>query len=144
MNKKGKGKNKKILELLYRSFDDNLKEKEQKQLAEALENSKELRKEKELIAAQRQFISDSAAQSFKPFFADRVMNRIKRISEKKNTLETFYDTFKAVFQRFAIAGAVIMLALIIYNLGIGDSLSVEEIFYASDFTFEEILQLPLF
>ena len=144
MNKKGKGKNKKILELLYRSFDDNLEEKEQEQLAEALENSKELRKEKELIAAQRQFISDSAAQSFKPFFADRVMNRIKRISEKKNTLETFYDTFKAVFQRFAIAGAVIMLALIIYNLGIGDSLSVEEIFYASDFTFEEILQLPLF
>lgn len=144
MNKKGKGKNKKIIELLYRSFDDNLKEKEQKQLAEALENSKELRKEKELIAAQRQFISDSAAQSFKPFFADRVMNRIKGISEKKNTLETFYDTFKAVFQRFAIAGAVIMLALIIYNLGIGDSLSVEEIFYASDFIFEEILQLPLF
>ena len=144
MNKKGKGKNKKIIELLYRSFDDNLKEKEQKQLAEALENSKELRQEKELIAAQRQAVSDSAAQSFKPFFAERVMNRIKEISEKKNTLETFYDTFKAVFQRFAIAGAVIMLALIIYNLGIGDSLSIEEIFYASDFTFEEILQLPLF
>lgn len=144
MNKKGKGKNKKIIELLYRSFDDNLKEKEQKQLAETLENSKELRQEKELIAAQRQAVSDSAAQSFKPFFAERVMNRIKEISEKKNTLETFYDTFKAVFQRFAIAGAVIMLALIIYNLGIGDSLSIEEIFYASDFTFEEILQLPLF
>ena len=143
MNKKGKDMNKKILELLYLSFDSNLDEKEQKQLAEALKNSEELRKEKEQILAQRRTVSDSAERSFKPFFAERVMNRIDSISEK-NGLEIFYETLKSVFRRFAIVSAVIMIVLISYNLATRDSLSSEEIFYASDVTFEEILDLPLF
>ena len=143
MNKKGKDMNKKILELLYRSFDSNLDEKEQKQLAEALKNSEELRKEKEQILAQRRTVSDSAERSFKPFFAERLMNRIDSIFEK-NGLEIFYETLKSVFRRFAIVSSVIMIVLISYNLATRDSLSSEEIFYASDVTFEEILDLPLF
>lgn len=136
--------NKKILKLLYRSFDDDLDAKEQKQLAEALENSEELRKEKEQVEAQRQAISDSAAQSFKPFFAERMMSRIQALGEKENILETFYETFKAAFWRFAATGAVIMIALISINLVIGEGLSMDEAFYVSELTFEEILQLPLF
>jgi len=136
--------NKKILILLYRSFDDDLDAKEQKQLAEALENSEELRKEKEQVEAQRQAISDSAAQSFKPFFAERMMSRIQALGEKENILETFYETLKAAFWRFAATGAVIMIALISINLVIGESLSMDEAFYVSELTFEEILQLPLF
>lgn len=143
MNKKGKEMNKKILGLLYRSFDDDLEEKEQKQLAEALENSKALRQEKEEISAQRQTVSSSAAHSFKPFFMERVMERINLAGEK-NGLEIFYETLKAVFRRFAIIGAVLLIALILYNLGTGDSLSMDKAFYVSDLTFEEILQLPLF
>ena len=136
--------NKKILKLLYRSFDDDLDAKEQKQLAEALENSEELRKEKEQIEAQRQAISNSSAQSFKPFFAERMMSRIQALGEKENILETFYETLKAAFWRFAATGAVIMIALISINLVIGESLSMDEAFYVSELTFEEILQLPLF
>lgn len=144
MKKKGINMNKKILKLLYRSFDDDLDAKEQKQLAEALENSEELRKEKEQIEAQRQAISNSAAQSFKPFFAERMMSRIQALGEKENILETFYETLKAAFWRFAATGAVIMIALISINLVIGESLSMDEAFYVSELTFEEILQLPLF
>ena len=144
MNKKGKDMNKKILELLYRSFDDDLEEKEQKQLAEALKNSEELRKEKEQILAQRRAVSLSAEKSFKPFFAERVMKRIQSMGEKENTLEILYESLKVMFRRFAIAGAVVLIALIIYNLGTGESLSMDEAFYVSDLTFEEILQLPLF
>ncbi len=49
-----------------------------------------------------------------------------------------------MFRRFAIAGAVILIALVIYNLRIGENISSEEIFYASDVTIEEIRELPLF
>jgi len=144
MNKKGMAMNKKILKLLYRSFDGDLKKKEQKQLAEALKSSKELQQEKEQISAQRQAVSDSAALSFKPFFAEQVMNRISSEVKKENTLEIFYETLKAIFRRFAIIGAVVLIVLISYNLKTGDSLSTDEVFYASDVTFEEILDLPLF
>lgn len=135
--------NKNILKLLYRSFDDDLSEKERNELKEALKNSEELRKEREKILAQRKTISESGAQSFKPFFAERVMARIDALSEKTE-IEPFYETLKAVFRPVAIASAVAMVALILYNIGIGDILSSEEVFFASDATFEEILQLPLF
>lgn len=143
MIKKGKDMDKKILELLYRSFDDELGEKEQKQLEEALKGSEELRKKKEKITTLREAVSKGAAQSFKPFFAERVVNRIQSLDEK-NGLETFYEALKAVFRRFAIIGAAVMIVLIAYNLGTGDSLSSDEVFYASDTTYEEILDLPLF
>lgn len=59
--------NKKLLNLLYRSFDVDLKPKEQKQLAEALEKSKELQKEKEYIIAQRRTLSENTPPPFSPF-----------------------------------------------------------------------------
>jgi hypothetical protein len=144
MSKKGKHIDKKILGLLYRSFDSDLGKEEKKQLEEATKISEELRKEKEQIEAQRQAVSDSAAQTFKPFFAERVMSRIHALGEKENTLETLYESLKAVFKRLAIVGAVVMIALISYNLIIGEGLSPDEAFYVSELTFEEILQLPLF
>lgn len=136
--------NKKILKLLYRSFDEDLDEKEQKLLEEALKKSEELRREKEQILAQRQAVSQSAVKSFKPFFAERVMKRINALGKKENALENFYDSLKAMFWRFATVGAVGLIALIIYNLIAGNSLPLEEAFFISDLTFEEILQMPLF
>jgi anti-sigma factor RsiW len=136
--------NKKILKLLYRSFDQDLSEKEKEKLEKGLENSTELRREKEQIAAERQAISASAVQSFKPGFAERVMSRIQAMGEEKNNLEAFYGTLKAVFRRLAFAAAVIMIALITINLIIGECLSADKAFYISELTFEEVLQLPLF
>jgi anti-sigma factor RsiW len=134
----------KILKLLYRSFDDELNPEEKERLDRALEESEEIRKEKEQILAQRQALAGSSAPSFKPFFPEQVMNRIESLGKKKNGFESFYETLLLMFRRFAIVGAAILLILLIYNLQSGDILSSEEILYASDFTFEEILNLPLF
>jgi hypothetical protein len=136
--------NKKTLKLLYQSFDEDLDEKEQKLLEEALKKSEELRREKEQILAQRQAVSQSAVRSFRPFFAEGVMRRINTLEKKENALENFYDSLKAMFWRFATIGAVGLIALIIYNLIAGNSLPLEEAFFISDLTFEEILQMPLF
>jgi hypothetical protein len=134
----------KILKLLYRSFDAELNPEEKERLDRALKESEELRKEKEQILAQRQTLAASSVPSFKPFFPERVMNRIETLGQKNNGFESFYETLFLMFRRFAIVGAAILLILLIYNLQTGDILSTEEIMYASDFTFEEILNLPLF
>lgn len=135
---------KKILKLLYRSFDADLTPKEKRRLHEALKKSAELRREQEQIAEQRRAVSQSAAPSFQPFFAEQVINRITSLEKTENGLALFYKTLRTAFQRFAIAGAVITLILITFNLGIGDSLSSEEVFFVSDATYEEIRKIPLF
>ena len=135
---------KKILKLLYQSFDDELNPKEKERLDRALKESEELRKEKEQILAQRQALADSSVPGFKPLFPERVMSRIESPQKKKNGFESFHETILLMFRRFAIVGAAILLLLLIYNLQTGDILTTEEIMFASDFTFEEILDLPLF
>jgi hypothetical protein len=141
---KGKDKDKKILKLLYRSLDDDLKDKDQKKLDEALEKSEDLRKDKERVLAQRQAVADSAGQSFGPFFAERVMNRIEGLGQKKNGLEAFYESFMTAFRKVAIVSAAVLVLLISYNVVKSDIVPEDELFFMADTTIEEIFELPLF
>ncbi len=134
---------KKALKLLYRSFEEKLKEREQNQLKEALEKSEELRREKEKITEMRKAVSESAYGTFEPFFAERVMNRIVA-EEKERAVVSVFEPLKAVFQRLAIAAAIVIIVLIVYNLSIGESFTMNEAFYVSELTSEEILPIPLF
>jgi hypothetical protein len=137
--------NKKILKLLYRSFDTELSQRDQKRLDDAIEKSEALQLERDRALAQRQALAKSGSQSFTPFFAERVMGKIESLGQaKKNGFELFYETFKATFQRLAIASAIVLLVLVSYNLIKGDILPQEEIIFASDAAMEEILELPLF
>ena len=135
--------NKKILKLLYRSFDDRLDEKEQKILTQALEDSPGLRLEKEQIETQRKSLSNSTVQSFRPFFVERVMAQVNALEGKTNgpDLQMFYESLVSVFRRFAVVGAVISVLMFIYNLGIGDILPLEEALTMSDLTLQEILSI---
>ena len=135
---------KKTLRLLYRSFECRLSEREQASLEQALERSPELRAEKERIQLQREMLSQGPASSFGPAFAERVMGRLDAAETGSNGGELFYATWLMLFRRFAIAGAVALLLLLSYNLRLGDKLSSEEIFFASDATHEELKRLPLF
>jgi hypothetical protein len=137
-------KNKKILPLLYRSFDTKLKEKEKRLLEKALAESEDLRREKELIQKQRRSLAEKTAQSFRPLFAERVMAHIAGIEKEAGSTESFYEALKVTFRRFAIAGAVVVLALLFFNLFMGDVLPRDEVFFASDIVLEEIINLPLF
>ncbi len=134
---------KKILKLLYRSFDEALSEKNQKLLDTALEESEELREERDRAAAQRKAITKSTHPSFKPFFAERVVNRIHSLGYQ-NSQESFYESLKILFRRFVLVGAALLIALILYNVQSGDILSSDEMLYAADTAIEEIIDLPLF
>jgi len=141
---KGKDTDKKILKLLYRSLDGDLKDKDQKKLDEALEKSEDLRKEKKRVLAQRQAVADSAGQSFGPFFAERVINQIEGLEQEKNGWEAFYESLMAAFRKVAIVSAVVLLLLISYNLVKSDIVPEDEFFFMADTTIEKILDLPLF
>lgn len=143
MKNKGMDTKGRIIRILYRSFDGDLSSSEQRLLDNALKESEELRKEKERILKMREQLKDSGSVSFRSNFADRVIHLLDELP-KRNGLENLYQTMISIFRRMAIATAVVMLMLLIYNIRIGDSLSEEDMFYASDTTVQEIMDLPLF
>lgn len=129
--------NKKDLELLYRSFDDSLTPEEQKQLREALGGSKALRKEKKRIASLRKAVSDHAAESFEPFFAERVMQRIKHSRQAEKSPDLFFESLFAVFRPIAVGAVVLLIILLSYNIIKSDRLSLASAFAEPEVSLEE-------
>jgi anti-sigma factor RsiW len=128
----------KILDLLYRSFDGQLLPEEQQRLEEALASSKQLRDEKERIVALRKTISGNAAQSFEPFFAERVMQRITAEMEQKlETVEDFFNSLLWSFRRVALTGAIAVLLLFANNLLRADDLSLDSLLAMPQLTIED-------
>ena len=135
----------KILRLLYRSFDDILNEKEQKKLDEALRNSQELQEEKKRAEKQRQAAAESGSGlAFKPFFAERVMNRLRSEDKREPYREVFFETLLGLFKRVALIGAAACIVIIAYNLAKGENLKTDDALFVTQVTYEEMLELPLF
>jgi anti-sigma factor RsiW len=132
--------NKKIIELLYRSFDDRLSQAEQKILDQALSNSTELRAEKNRIAHMRTMIADSGQKSFQPFFAEKVMRRIRQAARAP---ESFVDSLIAVFRPVAIAATILFIALLSYNLFNSDHKSLAGAFAEPEIKLEHSLDPAL-
>ncbi len=138
-NKKGEFER----DLLYRSFDEDLSTKKKIQLENSLKKSEALRMEKNQIQHMRGTLAGFKELSFSPFFVKRVVSRLKT-SRPKNGLESLYLSMKSIFRPIAVAGTVLLLALLLYNIRLGDSLNSDEVLYASNATIQEILDIPLF
>jgi len=135
--------NDKILKLLYRSFDEKLTPAEQQQLKEALNQSKELQEEQKRIAEMRIKIKESSTQSFKPFFAERVMQKISRSCEKENKQEMFFDSLFSIFRPMAIAATILLLVIMSYNIMKTDRLSLAGAFATTEVSLEEAVDPTL-
>ena len=149
-----------ILELLYRSFDDDLSGAEVAELEVALAVSEDLRREKEEIASMRKTVASSGAEGFGYMFAERVMKRIE--AERVGSVEragaaqraeqsaavkegapSLFESLLGAFRPVAMAGAIAVLALMVYNVVDNRDLSFAAALGISDTTLEEALDSPL-
>ncbi len=102
---------KKIIDLLYRSFDNTLTPRERELLDISLEQSEELRHEQERIAATRQVIAENSGGYFKPIFAERVMRRIQTLQKKPDPAYDLFEALVYMFRRVALVGVIAAIVL---------------------------------
>ena len=115
---------KKLRDLLYRSFDSKLFPEEKKLLEQALSQSKQLKQEKEMISSLRKDIKRSKITSFQPYFADRVMENI-RSSKQIDESEQFFESLFVFFRPIAITAAVLIIIIAGYNITTTGYFSIE-------------------
>jgi anti-sigma factor RsiW len=135
--------NDRMLELLYRSFDERLSAAEEGELREALAESEDLRREWKRIEAMRNMVSASGAATFKPFFPERVMRRVAELRESRNGMWTLQEWLSRVFRRVAVVGAAVAAGLVVINLVQADGVSLAAVFGVSEVPIEEMLELPV-
>jgi len=116
--------------LLIRSFDEPLLPEEEKQLKEALNQSEELRKEKNELEAVRTLMSDYSP-SLGDGFSKTVLDRIEAMADDSN----LYHLFK----RFAFGGVAAILVLLISVYFTDGNLSTDSLLGLSDLSADNIL-----
>ncbi|MBI3135552.1 MAG: hypothetical protein HYZ14_12820 [Bacteroidetes bacterium] len=106
----------KLNDLLVRSFDQDLTPDEQAELDNALQNSEELRLEKEQLLSLRSLISNTSISPGQNFSSE-VMDRIAENNFSTGTI--------SLFKKIAYAGAASIIILLGSHLLSGGSLSLE-------------------
>jgi len=131
-----------ILELLYRSFDQDLSPEESDELRRALDGSEELRREKRKIELMRRVLSDSTCDSFGPFFVQRLMARIEA-SHVTEPGDAFSQALVRTFRWVALAAGLFIGVSMIRNVLITDKVSLTSLIGVPEITVEEVLEPPV-
>ncbi len=100
-------------ELLIRYRDGELPEREAQAVRERLRNEPELRAGLSRLEHLSVALARSAADSFGPFFATRVMAGIR--ADIRSTSDLMYEGLRWAFARVAVVAAVIVVALGTYS-----------------------------
>jgi len=124
-----------LYNLLLRSFDAPLTENEQRRFEDALETSAEFRAMREEVVRLRSDLHTVHGSSFRPFFAERVMNRLN--SSPQPISEYFFASFRSV----AIGSAILVIILSAYNISRENSFTVDSALGIHHQTLEQILAL---
>ncbi len=136
--------NKEMIDMLYRSLDSDLSVQEREQLDRALAESAELRAEQKQLLAMRGSIKTGTAESFGPFFAERVMNKVKAETGDEIGLHEMFESLTTVFRRVAVVGAVAVIALVALNLNASEDKTFAAAFgVTEDADIEELAESPL-
>lgn len=132
-----------LLDLLYRSYDGDLTAEEQSRLREGLASSPDLRAEKERLEQLRGAIKSGATESFEPFFAERVMQRLEVEPKSINGLTGLVDSLAQAFRRVAVVGAAAAVILIALNLSSSEDKSLAAAFGVEESSVEYLVGSPL-
>lgn len=129
----------KLLDLLYKSFDSSLTSKEREILKKGLTESAALRKEKEKIELMRERLADSKQVSFKPFFAEKIINRIQTDRKQQEQQESVFDSLVTLFRPIAFTTAMILIILLSYNMKKTENYSLAGALGQEQVTLEQVM-----
>ena len=124
----------KIKNLLYKSFEKSLSERDQRLLNEALAASEDLRGEKVLIETLREKARQTAVTGFSAGFTDRVM---EHVLENHHQEEMLFESLISFFRPVAFAALLLLVGLIFYNISETNQYSIEGAYAISDISVEE-------
>ena len=129
--------NRSLYNLLLRSFDTQLPEKERKNVDAALAGSERLRSAKEDIAALRGALRSTRELKFSPFFAERVVQQLRAPQQPVD------EYFVSVFGRLAAGAALLVLLLSAYNLTQSNAISLESALGIHQSSLQQVLTLEV-
>ncbi|PIS27666.1 MAG: hypothetical protein COT43_09115 [Candidatus Marinimicrobia bacterium CG08_land_8_20_14_0_20_45_22] len=103
-------------ELLFQSFDRDLELREKRLLEAALKEHPELIEERKSLESIYRRAPIRKSISFSPWFVDRTMNRIRVLSNQKESINLFLSGFLTAFRRVAVIASAMVVLILAFNV----------------------------
>ena len=129
--------NRSLYNLLLRSFDSPLTEKEQKKSHAALAASEELRSAEKELSLLRSTLRSTEGKKFNAFFVERVLQRLR---SPQPSVDIY---FVSVFRTLATGAAILVILLSAYNVTQSSGFSVESAFGIHHSSLDQVLTLEV-
>jgi anti-sigma factor RsiW len=117
--------NDRMLELLYRSFDNKLSALEQAMLDKTLAESAELQAEQARVLKMRATLAGHSRQSFSLGFAERVMGQIEKDVKASDFQFNLIMGIRQSFRWVAAAAIPVLVVLTIWDFRLEDTQEVQ-------------------
>jgi hypothetical protein len=88
-------------------------------------------------------LSDSAIRSFEPYFADRLMRRIRSLDQKTDLSADLYQSLICMAKPVFTGACILFIALVFCNLLETGRLSIASALAVNNVTFEDVF-IPTF
>src|SRR6266487_5047999 len=108
-------------ELLIKSLDGKLSGEERQLLISLFESDHEIKRYADQYAKLREMLLRKEPDSFGPFFAERIVNKIRNMKQ-----EIDYQIF-FFFKRYQLAAVGVLIALIVLNIIFSDRLTIKSV-----------------
>lgn len=126
--------NKKLYDLLNRSFHDELSDAEQDILEDALRTNKELKHEQRSLVALQSLLTTQDFR-FKPFFSGRLMNKIESLKETNS----FFYGLNYAFMRISMPTMLALCIWIFVFWTVEGSLSIDNFLGVANLSYDELV-----
>jgi len=124
--------------LFLQSLDGKISEEQKEKLAEAMNNDRALKKNADQFVKLRTRLLRKEEDSFGPFFAERIINRIKSLKK-----EIDYQIF-FFFKKYQLAAIGVVVALVVLNIVLSDNLSVKSVLGFEEEQASDIVTIDLY
>ena len=125
-------------DLFLQSLDGKVSEEQKMKLAEAMNTNRNLKKNADQFLKLRTNLFRKEEDSFGPFFAERIINRIKALKK-----EIDYQIF-FFFKKYQLAAIGVVVALVVLNIVLSDQLTVKSVLGFEDEQVDDIVTIDLY
>jgi len=125
-------------DLFLQSLDGNINDEQRIKLAEAMKSDSGLRRKTDQFVDLRSKLLRKKEESFGPFFAERIINKIKSLKQEID-LQIFF-----FFKKYQLAAIGIVVALVVVNIVLSDNLSVKSVLGFEEEQVDNIVSIDLY
>jgi hypothetical protein len=125
-------------DLFLQSLDGKISEEQKTKLAEAMNSDRSLKKSADQFVNLRAKLLRKETDSFGPFFAERIINRIRSLKK-----EIDYQIF-FFFRKYQLAAIGVVVALVVLNIVLSDNLTLKSVLGFEDEQASDIVTIDLY